>query len=115
MSTRAHVITKYQIKYGSEGLAWGQDFLSALADEYITDSCTGGEYHSEEGIWEFDKNEFTEMVNTLEAMSKRAYNKKCKELGVNAKDYPQDYTVELFKTWLKETPKKSDYVRISWF
>ena len=55
------------------------------------------------------------MVETLDKMSKRSYNSKCKEWGVNPKDYPKDYVVELFKTWLKETPKNSDYVRISWF
>ena len=43
MSTRAHVITRYEILYGSEGLAWGQDLLESLADEYIEDSYTGGE------------------------------------------------------------------------
>lgn len=115
MSTRAHVITKYEVKYGSEGLAWGQDFLESLADEYIEDSYTGGEYHSDEADWEFNKEEFKEMVETLDKMSKRSYNRKCKDWGVNPKDYPKDYVVELFQTWLKETPKKSDYVRISWF
>ena len=116
MSTRAHVISKYQIEYGSEGLAWGQDFLVALAGDYINDACTGGEYHSEEAIWEFDKNEFKAMVDTLEAMSESEYNEKCKdEWGVNPEDYPKDYTVELFKQWLNETPETSAYVRISWF
>ena len=43
MSTRAHVITKYEIKYGSEGLAWGQSFIESLADEYMTDYYIGGE------------------------------------------------------------------------
>ena len=80
MSTRAHVITKYEILYGSEGLAWGQDLLESLADEYIEDSYTGGEYHSEEAIWEFNKEQFKAMVETLANMKKREYNSKCKEV-----------------------------------
>ena len=116
MSTRAHVLTTYQIEYGSEGLPWGQDFLVALARDYINDACTGGEYHSDEAIWEFDKEEFKAMVDTLEAMPEDEYNKKCKdEWGVEAEDYPKDYTVELFKQWLNETPETSPYIRISWF
>lgn len=111
MSTRAHVITKYEIKYGSEGLAWGQELLESLSDEYIKDSSTG----SDEAIWEFNKAEFKSMVDTLANMKKREYNRKCKEWGVKPKDYPKDYVVELFQTWLKETPKKYKYVRISWF
>lgn len=115
MSTRAHVITKYEIKYGSEGLAYGQDLLESLSDEYIEDSYTGGEYHSEEAIWEFNKDQFKTMVETLSNMTKREYNRKCKEWGVNPKDYPKDYVVELFQSWLNETPEKEDYLRISWF
>lgn len=115
MSTRAHVITKYEIQYGSEGLAWGQDLLESLSDEYIEDSYTGGEYHSEEAIWEFNKEQFKTMVETLSTMKKREYNSKCKEWGVNPEDYPKDYVVELFNTWLNETPEKESYVRISWF
>ena len=48
-------------------------------------------------------------------MKKREYNSKCKEWGVNPKDYPKDEVVELFRTWLKETPEHYNYVRISWF
>ena len=115
MSTRAHVITRYEILYGSEGLAWGQDLLESLADEYIEDSYTGGEYHSEEAIWEFNKEQFKAMTETLANMTKREYNRKCKEWGVKPKDYPKDEVVELFRTWLKETPEHYNNVRISWF
>lgn len=115
MSTRAHVITKYEIKYGSEGLAYGQDLLESLSDEYIEDSYTGGEYHTEEAIWEFNKDQFKTMVETLSKMTEEEYNSKCKEWGVNPNDYPKDYVVELFQSWLNETPEKEDYLRISWF
>lgn len=115
MSTRAHVITKYEVEYGSEGLAWGQDFIESLSDEYMTDSYTGGEYQSDEVVWEFNKSEFKTMTETLANMKKREYNRKCKEWGVKPKDYPKDYVVELFQSWLKETPETSAYVRISWF
>ena len=75
---------------------------NALAKDYI--------------IGEFDKNEFKSMVDTLDAMSEDEYNEKCKdEWGVKPEDYPKDYTVELFKQWLNETPETSSYVRISWF
>lgn len=115
MSTRAHVITKYEIKYGSEGLTWGQNLLESLSDEYMKDSSTGGEDNSDEAIWEFNKAEFKSMADTLANMKKCEYNRKCKEWGVNPKDYPKDDVVELFQTWLKETPKKYKYVRIAWF
>lgn len=115
MSTRAHVITKYEIQYGSEGLAWGQDLIEGLAREYMPSSYTGGEYRSDEAIWEFSKDEFKEMTETLANMKECEYDGKCKEWGVHPEDYPKDKAVELFKCWIEETPTDSDYVRISWF
>lgn len=115
MSTRAHVITKYEIKYGSEGLAWGQSFIESLAVEYMTDYYIGGETHSDAAIWELNKDEFKAMTETLSNMTSDEYISKCNESGIDPDDYPKDYVVELFNTWLKETPENEDYVRISWF
>lgn len=115
MSTRAHVITKYEIKYGSEGLAWGQPFIESLAYEYMTDYYIGGETHSDEAIWELSKDEFKAMTETLSNMTSDEYISKCNEWGINPDDYQKDDVVDLFRSWLKETPEKEDYVRISWF
>ena len=55
------------------------------------------------------------MTETLSNMTSDEYISKCNESGIDPDDYPKDYVVELFNTWLKETPEKEDYVRISWF
>lgn len=116
MSTRAHVITKYEVKYGREGLAWGQDFLNAITGDYISDSYTGGEYNCDEAIWEFNKDQFKAMVDELDKMTEEEWGKKCEEeWGDHEHDYHKEDVVPLFKAWLKETPKNEDYVRISWF
>ena len=115
MSTRAHVITKYEIQYGSEGLAWGQSLIESLAYEYMTDYYIGGETNSVEAIWEFNKDEFKAMTETLSKMTSDEYISKFNEWAIDPDDYQKDYVVELFNTWLKETPEKEDYVRISWF
>lgn len=115
MSIRANVITKYEIEYGSAGLAYGQALLLALSAEYMTDAYTGGDYNSDDAVWEFDKAQFKAMTETLSTMTTEEYNRKCDEWGVKPDDYPKDYVVELFNTWLKETPEHYTYVRISWF
>ena len=115
MSTRAHVITKYEIKYGSDGLAWGQSFIESLASEYMTDYYIGGENHSDAAIWELNKDEFKAMTETLSKMTSDEYSSKCNEWGIDPDDYQKDDVVDLFRSWLKETPENEDYVRISWF
>ena len=115
MSTRAHVITKYEIKYGSEGLAWGQSFMESLAYEYMTDYYIGGETHSDAAIWELNKDEFKAMTETRSNMSSDEYISKCNEWCSDPDDYQKDDVVDLFRSWLKETPENEDYVRISWF
>ena len=115
MSTRAHVITKYEIKYGSEGLAWGQSFVETLAYEYMTDYYIGGETHSDAAIWELNKDEFKAMTETLSKMTSDEYISKCNEWCIDTDDYQKDDVVDLFRSWLKETPENEDYVRISWF
>lgn len=115
MSTRAHVITKYEINYGSEGLTWGQSFMESLAYEYMTDYYIGGETHSDAAIWEFNKDEFKAMTETLSKMTSDEYISKCNECGIDPDDYQKDDVVDLFRSWLKETPENEDYVRISWF
>ena len=115
MSTRAHVITKYEIKYGSEGLAWGQSFMESLAYEYMTDYYIGGENHSDAAIWELNKDEFKAMTETLSKMTSDEYISMCNEWAIDPDDYQKDDVVDLFRSWLKETPEKEDYVRISWF
>lgn len=115
MFTRANVITKYVVEYGSEGLADGQEFILALAEEYMPDSYTGGDYHSDGAIWEFNKAQFKAMTETLSKMTSEEYNSKCNEWCVAPEEYPKGYVVELFQTWLKETPENYPCVLISWF
>ena len=116
MSTRAHVITKYEVKYGCEGLAWGQDFLKAITCDYIPDAYTGGEYGCENCVWEFDKDQFKEMVKELGKLTEEEWNTKCEEeWGDHEHEYHKEDVVPLFKTWLEQTPKKESYVRVAWF
>lgn len=115
MSIRANVITKYVIEYGSAGLAYGQDLILALSAEYMADAYTGGDEHSDASIWEFNKAQFKAMTETLSKMTSEEYRSKCNEWGVDPEKYPKDYVVELFHTWLKETPEQFPYVLISWF
>lgn len=115
MSIRANVITKYEIEYGRAGLAYGQELILALSSEYITDAFTGGEYNSDDTIWEFNKEQFKAMTESLSKMTSEEYISKCNKWGIDPDEYPKDDVVELFHTWLKETPEQSMYVRISWF
>ena len=116
MSTRAHVLKKYNVQYGSEGLSWGQDFLKDITSEYIDDSYTGGEYCCENCVWEFDKDQFKAMVDELDKMTEEEWNQKCEEdWGDSEHDYHKEDVVPLFKAWLAETPKKENYVRVAWF
>lgn len=116
MSTRAHVLKKYDVKYGSCGLSWGQDFLIAITNDYIDDSYTGGEYNCDSCIWEFDKDQFKDMVDELDALTEEEWDKKCEEeWGDKDHEYHKEDVVDLFKSWLKETPKKENYVRVAWF
>lgn len=116
MSIRAHVLTKYNIKYGAEGLSWGQEFLKAITSDYIDDSYTGGEYTCENCVWEFDKDKFKDMVDELDKMTEEEWDKKCEEeWGDHEHDYHKEDVVPLFKTWLEQTPKKECYVRVAWF
>jgi len=116
MSVRAHVLTKYEVKYGSCGLSWGQNFLIAITSDYIDDSYTGGEYNCDSCIWEFDKDKFKTMVDELDKLTEEEWDKKCEEeWGDPDHDYHKEDVVDLFKTWLKETPEHYNYVRISWF
>ena len=116
MSTRAHVLKKYEVEYGSCGISWGQDFLIAITNDYIDDSYTGGEYNCDSCIWEFDKDQFKAMVDELDALTEEEWDKKCEEeWGDKDHDYHKEDVVGLFKSWLEETPKKSEYVRVAWF
>ncbi len=116
MSIRAHVLKKYDVKYGSGGLVWGQDFLIAITSDYIPDAYTGGEDRCENCVWEFDKDQFKEMVKELDKLTEEEWNTKCEEeWGDHNHEYHKEDVVPLFKTWLKETPKKSTYVRVTWF
>lgn len=116
MSTRAHVIKKYDVKYGSCGLSWGQDFLIAITNDYIENSYTGGEYNCDSCVWEFDKDEFKAMVDELDKLTEEEWAEKVKdEWGEDPDEYHKEDVVDLFKSWLKETPKKEEYVRVAWF
>lgn len=116
MSTRAHVLTKYEVKYGSGGLAWGQDFLLAITADYIGDSYTGGDCQCDSCIWEFNKDEFKSMVEELDKLSDEEWDKKCEEeWGDHNHEYNKEDVVPLFKDWLKQSPKKDSYVRVAWF
>ena len=74
MSIRAHVLKKYDVKYGSCGLSWGQDFLIAITNDYIDDYYTGGEYNCDNCIWEFNKDQFKTMVEELDKLTEEEWD-----------------------------------------
>lgn len=116
MSIRAHVLTKYEVEYGACGLSWGQDLLIAITSDYIKDSYTGGEYNCDSCIWSFGKDEFKAMVDELDKMTDEEWNNKCnEEWSIDPKEYHREDVVDLFKQWVKQTPEKENYIRVSWF
>lgn len=121
MGLRAKAIKKYVIEYGdAEGFNYDSGRLENIINDYCQDFYCGPDgCESTDVIWEIDKTEFSFMIEELEKLSEEEFNEKMKDDWSTSKRRDNEYTKEnvlkLFRTWLKETPDDSNYVRLAWF
>ena len=123
MGLRATVIRKYEVEYGdANGFNYQQETLSNIIRDFCDDFYDGDDGFgglSTDVVWEIDRLQFCEMVNTLADMTEEEFDERMKEewfvppLGGD-EPYDKEYVVKLFVAWLAETPVESNYVRLGW-
>lgn|GEM_PF-3505112 len=121
MGLRATAIKKYVIEYGdASGFNYDAWRLENIIDDYCDDFYCGSDGCADtDVIWEINKTEFAEMLSEIENLSEKEFDEKMKNDWSTSKRRDNEYTKEnvlkLFRTWLKETPDDSNYVRLAWF
>ena len=123
MGLRATVIKTYKVEYGNaNGFNYNADTVYNIISEFCDDFYAGDDGYggvNTDTIWEVDRNQFCEMVNTLADMPTKEFNERMKEDWFEGtfsddKPYPKKYVLDVFTGWLAETPEDSNYVRFGW-
>lgn len=123
MGLRATVIKKYEVEFGNaNGFNYDPETLDNIISEFCDDYYCGDDGYgglSTDAYWEIDRNQFCEMVDQLAEMPDEEFKERMEEdwfVGTFADDkpYSKKYVLDVFKGWLEETPKDSNYVRIGW-
>ena len=123
MGLRATVIKKYEVEYGNaNGFNYDAETLDNIIGEFCDDYYCGDDGYggySTDAFWEIGKEQFRDMVDQLAEMPDEEFKERREEdwfVGTFADDkpYSKKYVLDVFKGWLEETPKDSNYVRIGW-
>ena len=123
MGLRATVIKTYKVESGNaNGFNYNADTVYNIISEFCDDFYAGDDGYggvNTDTIWEVDRNQFCEMVNTLADMPTKEFNERMKEDWFEGtfsddKPYTKKYVLDVFTGWLAETPEDSNYVRFGW-
>ena len=114
MGLRATSITKYEVEYGGvQGFNYDPDTLAGIISHYCDNFYDGQDCPDTDVIWEIDKEQFADMVASLEGMSEADFSGLMEFIGESG-DYTREYIVNFLKGCLADTQEDSNYVRIGW-
>lgn len=122
MGLQATSIKRYVIEYGNtRGFNYDPYTLENIFRSFCDDIYTGddGSGGSTSAVWEINKEEYSLMLKSLEALDEEEVTTRLKNdwLGKPVKEedpYSKDYILQHLRGYLDDTPEDSDYVRIAW-
>lgn len=107
MGLWATAVKKYEIEYGqTQGFNYDVDGLYGIISQFCEDFYSG-DVADPNVIWEINKAEFKEMIETIEGLADEDYDEL---IG----GYNKEELIRNLNGYLAETPRNSDYVRIAW-
>ena len=120
MGLRATSIKTYKVEYGDHsGFNYDAETLANIISEFCDDFYNGEDYADTNVIWEIDKDQFADMIESIKAMSEDEFNEKMTEewqMSTFSDDepYSKAYVINKFEGFLDDTQENSIYVRIAW-
>lgn len=107
MGLRATSIKKNEVVYGEhQGFNYDAEGLYGIIAQYCDDFYYGGDYPDTNVIWEVDKTEFEDMIETIENLSDEDY---VELIGGDRKE-----VTAFLKGCLADTPRDTTIVSIGW-
>ena len=117
MGLRACSIKKYVVEFGdTSGFNYNPDTLANIFNKFCSDVYTGEDYANVDVYWEINKEEFANMIRTIEAMSDDEYEEFISDTwdSYSEEQYTKERLLKIFKGYLNDTPENSNYVRLGW-
>lgn len=111
MGVRAHIVTKYEVKYGSEGFNYqAPDLRCLLEDSGICNVCLNSEDDSYSD-WEILAFELKARIEEIEKMPEE----EIEEFWTDGDCPGKEYIISMLKLFYDQADKGDDYIHIHWF